>query len=238
MLQLYIAVKGVANMIAKLHRRSDGLRKKKLIRAAWICTSAIIVVVGCVAWSIYAYSDNSEAIQADAAIVLGAEVWDERPSPVFRERINHAINLYNDGYIHKIIFTGGQGDGDGLAEAIVAQRYAVEHAVHEADILIETRSRTTEQNLYYASQIASDQHLTRFLIVSDPLHMKRAMLLARDMGMDVYPSPTPTTMYQSSSTQLRFLARETYFYLTYLLRRPFVLRQRSGNVQKVPVMGL
>jgi uncharacterized SAM-binding protein YcdF (DUF218 family) len=224
--------------VSKIDREMDGLRKKKLIRAVLVCTSAIIVVTGCVAWSIYAYSDNSETVQADAAIVLGAEVWGEQPSPVFRERINHAINLYNDGYIHKIIFTGGKGDDDGLAEAIVAQRYAVERAVPEADILIETRSRTTEQNLYYASQVASNQRLTRFLIVSDPLHMKRAMLLARDMGMNVHPSPTPTTMYQSLGTQLRFLARETYFYLTYLLRRPFALRERSGDVRQVPVMGL
>jgi len=214
------------------------LRKKKLIRVVLVCTSAVIAVIGYVAWSIYAYSNNSETVQADAAIVLGAEVWGEQPSPVFRERINHAINLYNDGYIHKIIFTGGRGDGAGLAEAIVAQRYAVEHAVPEGDILVETRSRTTEQNLYYANQVASDQSLTRFLIVSDPLHMKRAMLLARDMGMDVYPSPTPTTMYQSPSTQLHFLVRETYFYLTHLLRRPFALRQRSGNVRKAQVTGL
>jgi uncharacterized SAM-binding protein YcdF (DUF218 family) len=27
-----------------------------------------------------------------------------------------------------------------------------------------------------------NQHLTRFLIVSDPLHMKRAVLMAQDMG--------------------------------------------------------
>jgi uncharacterized SAM-binding protein YcdF (DUF218 family) len=203
------------------------LRKQWFVRALLILAFAGIVAVGYVASSIYSYAGNSEAIPADAAIVLGAEVWGGQPSPVFRERINHAIKLYHDGFVLKIIFTGGQGDGDELAEAVVAQRYAVERAVPEVDVLTETESRTTEQNLYYANQVAADHHLTRFLIVSDPLHMKRAVLMAQDMGMDAYPSPTPTTMYQSWSTQLEFLARETYFYLTYLVRRSFDLSMAS-----------
>ena len=44
---------------------------------------------------------------ADAAVVLGAAAWDKRPSPVFRERINHAITLYQSHRVGKIIFTGG-----------------------------------------------------------------------------------------------------------------------------------
>jgi uncharacterized SAM-binding protein YcdF (DUF218 family) len=203
------------------------LRKQWLIRALLTLALAGIIAIGYVAGSIYFYAGNSETIPADAAIVLGAEAWGEQPSPVFRERINHAIKLYHGGFVLKIIFTGGQGDGDELAEAVVAQRYAVERDVPKVDVLTETESRTTEQNLYYANQVAADHHLTRFLIVSDPLHMKRAVLMAQDMGMDAYPSPTPTTMYQSRGTQLEFLARETYFYLTYLVRRPLALRQRS-----------
>ena len=211
-------------------QESSRLRKQWLIRALLALAFVVVIVIGCVAWSIHSYSGSSEAIQADAAIVLGAAAWGEQPSPVFRERINHAIELYHSGYVHKIVFTGGQGDSNEPAEAIVAQRYATEHAVPETDVLTETQSRTTEQNLYYANQVAADHHLTRFLIVSDPLHMKRAMLMARDMGMDAYPSPTPTTRYQSRGSQLRFLARETYFYLTYLLRRSFALPsvQRSS----------
>jgi uncharacterized SAM-binding protein YcdF (DUF218 family) len=199
------------------------LRKRALIRGLLTLVCAGVVAIGYVAWSIYSYDSNSQIVQADAAIVLGAAVWGEQPSPVFRERINHAIELYHGGYIHKIIFTGGQGDANEPSEAIVAKRYAVEHGVPEANILTETRSRTTEQNLYYANQEAAGHHLTRFFIVSDPLHMKRAMRMAHDMGMDAYPSTTPTTRYQSKGSQFRFLVRETYFYLTYSLRRTFDL---------------
>jgi uncharacterized SAM-binding protein YcdF (DUF218 family) len=202
-------------------KRSTRSKRKRPLRAVLIVAWVAALLIGYAAWSIYAYSSNVDVVHADAAIVLGAAAWGERPSPVFEERINHAIELYNSGYVHKIIFTGGQGSSDEPPEAIVARRYAIKHGVPEIDLLIETRSRTTKQNLYHAHQVATAHHLTRFLIVSDPLHMKRAVLMAQDMGMDATPSPTPTTRYRSLGTQLGFLARETYFYLVYLVDRSF-----------------
>lgn len=178
-----------------------------------------IIAIGLLAVSIYFYGNNSTAIRADAAIVLGAAVWNEKPSPVFRERINHGINLYKSDRVNKIIFTGGQGSGKELAEAIVAKNYAVRQGVSELHILTETQSRTTYQNLYYAKQVAEEHQVSQFLIVSDPLHMKRAMLMAKGLGMKAYPSPTPTTKYKSLNSKLPFLLRETYFYIHYLASR-------------------
>jgi len=57
------------------------------------------------------------------------------------------------------------------------------------------------------------------LIVSDPMHMKRAMTMASDVGLDAHPSPTPTTKYKSLQAQMTELARETVYYLGYLLGR-------------------
>jgi uncharacterized SAM-binding protein YcdF (DUF218 family) len=64
--------------------------------------------------------------------------------------------------------------------------------------------------------------LESVVIVSDLLHIKRSVLMARDLGMEADPAPTPTTRYRSWRTQIRFLARETFFYLLYLGVRPFV----------------
>jgi len=57
--------------------------------------------------------------------------------------------------------------------------------------------------------------------VSDPLHMKRAVLMARDVGLEAGPSPTPSTRYRGFGSQARMLARETYYYIGYLLSRSF-----------------
>ena len=67
-----------------------------------------------------------------------------------------------------------------------------------------------EENSYYTA-----------IIVSDPLHMKRAMLMAKDYGMKAYSSPTPTTRYISLKSKFSFLAREEFFYVGYRVYRIF-----------------
>jgi uncharacterized SAM-binding protein YcdF (DUF218 family) len=195
------------------------LKKRWLALTLLGLISMFLVVFGYSALSIYLYGSNTSKVPADAAIVLGAAAWGDKPSPVFRERINHGINLYKRNDIQQLIFTGGQGESSEPAEAIVAKRYAIAQGVDAADILTETQSRTTRQNLYYASQVATTHQLRRILIISDPLHMKRSVLMARDLGIDAYPSPTPTTRYRSFKSQMSFLARETYFYFVYQLFR-------------------
>ncbi|MBE8966463.1 YdcF family protein [Nostocales cyanobacterium LEGE 12452] len=191
--------------------------KKWLILLTVALISALLLAIASSASSIYLYGSSTDNIKADAAIVLGAAVWKDEPSPVFRERINHAINLYKNGSVKTIIFTGGVGDSNEPAEAIVGKNYAIAQQVKAADILIETQSRTTHQNLKNALEVANAHQLTKFLIVSDPLHMKRAVLMARGLGMDAHSSPTPTTRYRSFYSQMEFLSRETYFYFVYLV---------------------
>jgi uncharacterized SAM-binding protein YcdF (DUF218 family) len=188
--------------------------------------------IGFTAWSIFSYSNYSSNNKADGIVVLGAAIWGNQPSPVFRERINHAINLYKDGYAHTLIFTGGKGNPNELSEAEIAKQYAIERGIPSKDILVEALSKTTEQNLCYAKQLAIDHHLETLIIVSDPLHMKRAMRIARDIGLKAYSSPTPTTRYRSLITKTGFLARETYYYQQYLLRHLFY-QCHAQNVETV-----
>jgi uncharacterized SAM-binding protein YcdF (DUF218 family) len=52
-------------------------------------------------------------------------------------------------------------------------------------------------------------------MVSDPLHMKRSITMAKDFNLNVYSSPTPTTRYISLNTKLKFLFYELFFYVLY-----------------------
>ena len=171
--------------------------------------------------SIYRYSPTEAPTNADAAIVLGAAVWGDRPSPVFEERIAHAIRLYQSNSVQFLIFTGGVGKDDSLSEAEVGRQVAVEAGVPGERILVEEDSAVTYENLEYAKRLAELEGLSTFLIVSDPLHMKRATEMARDLGMTAFPSPTPTTRYETWGSKLPFLLRETYFYLSYRIHRIF-----------------
>ncbi|KAA3644775.1 MAG: YdcF family protein [Chloroflexi bacterium] len=176
------------------------------------------LVIAYIAVDIYRFSLQDQTQPADAAIVLGAAVWEDEPSPVFRERINHAIGLYFRGTVSAIIFTGGRSSEDLLSEAEAAKNYAVEHGVPADIIFIEVESTITFENLSFASQIVEQEGFGTVLLVSDPLHMKRAMMMAADLGLEVYSSPTPTSLYQSVRTRGEFLIREVYFLISYDLQ--------------------
>jgi len=198
---------------------------KKIAKSMLVICCALIFVTGLLAQLIYSYRKAPSDVQADAAVVLGAAVWGKDLSPVFRERVNHATDLYRRGRVRKLIFTGGQGGRGEPTESFAASQYALARGVPAGDILIEERSRTTYENIHYAKQVADGHGLKKVLIVSDPLHMKRAMVMAGDMGVEAYPSPSPSTRLQSVKSLSCLLAHETYYYLGYLLSRPFTRRE-------------
>jgi uncharacterized SAM-binding protein YcdF (DUF218 family) len=149
--------------------------------------------------------------RADAAIILGAAVWGSRPSPVFEERIKYGLILYRSGKVRRLILTGGYGEGSRHAESEVAAAYLEARGVPRSAMLIEVRSRTTLQNLEEAKRLMGSEGLRSALIVSDPLHMRRALSQAHGLDISAEPSPTLTSRYRSLSTKAQFLLRELYF---------------------------
>lgn len=143
---------------------------------------------------IYSYSKTDQTQKADAAIVLGTAVWGDEPSPVFRERIRHSIWLYQNNYVDYLIFTGGKGEGQKHAEAEVAKKYAVEKGIPEDKIFMENQSRITDENLLFSKPILKNENFKKVLLVSDPLHMKRAMEMAENHQIEAFSSPTTSTL--------------------------------------------
>ena len=120
-----------------------------------------------------------------------------------------------------MILTGGIGEGNDVSDAYIAKQYAISKSVPEQAIFIEEKSIITEENLENAKAIMDENSFYTAIIVSDPLHMKRAMLMAADYGIDACSSPTPTTMYRSLKTKIPFLVREEFFYIGYSIVRIF-----------------
>ena len=172
--------------------------------------------------SICAYSLRDETCEADVAIVLGAATSDGGVSPVYRERLNHGIFLYQQGIVEKIIVTGGQAEGNEQSDAYRAKQYVMSQGIPEEDILTEDKSTITQENLENTRAIMDEAGYQTAVIVSDPLHMKRAMLMAGNAGIEAYSSPTRTTMYRSMRTKIPFLAREVFFYVGYKWYRIFL----------------
>lgn len=193
------------------------MKKKKILSLLMLILSAAIIYVIATAVTIWNYQSVDERQAADVAIVLGAATWGDEVSPVFRERINHGIWLYEQNYVKKIILTGGKTEGSVHSEAYIAMQYALQNGVPEEAILLEEESTVTLENLENAKAIMEAKGYDNAIIVSDPLHMKRVRLLARECEMTAWLSPTPTTMFRSLSSKLPFLAREVFMYTGYQL---------------------
>ena len=194
------------------------LPAKRLVRRILgILLGAAFVWLAVLSWSIVSFGAHDHATSHDAAIVLGAAAHGSRPSPVFCERIRHALALYRAGTVRKLIFTGGFGPGAARSDSEVARDLALRAGVPASDILIETRSRTTRQNLLEAKRLMDSAGLRTAAVVSDPLHMKRALQMCLDLGMAAVSSPTPTTRYRGWRAKAGFFVRELYFYNHYLI---------------------
>lgn len=176
-----------------------------------------IVILGLALWlagvagwiAVFGGKDRSKP--SDCAIVLGAAAYGNKPSPVFAERINHAVELHRSGTVKYLLFTGGRVTAADKSESAVARTYALAAGVPPGAILTEDQSRTTGQNLQEAKRVMGLHGLRTAVIVSDAPHLKRAASMAADMGIVAVTSPTPTSRYRSFGAKAGFLAREVFF---------------------------
>jgi len=157
-----------------LFRSRNGLRYY-LFRGIGLSILLILGIFGVGAWQVYHTGSQPlpHHVRADAALVLGAAAWDKRPSPVFRERINHAITLYQSHRVEKIVFTGGTSKKGYMTEAEVGRRYALKQGIPAHNIIFENTSRNTYENIRNIRPILRAEGIESIIIVSDPYHLAR-----------------------------------------------------------------
>ena len=193
------------------------MRLKTIRHILLVVVVGIAAMTAFTAFRIHSYASVFSDSPSDAAIILGAAIWKDKPSPVFKARIDHGINLHKQGKVKTLVFTGGVGTGEVYAESEVAKQYAMSQGIAAENILIETRSQITFENLTESKLLLDANNIDTVLLVSDPLHMKRAMTMAQDLNINAASSPTPMSLYKSWRTKSGFLAREVFYYIGYLL---------------------
>ncbi|MEQ1876725.1 MAG: YdcF family protein [Bdellovibrionia bacterium] len=186
-------------------------RKKKRVLIGAVVTFGLPFLWGVgVAIGIVSAGGPNPSATGDAAIVLGAAVWEDKPSPVFAARIDHALDLYRRGQVKQLVFTGGLGEGDLISEGEAARRYALEKGIPRSALLVESQSKDTAQNLAGAQRLMSSAGLRTAVIVSDPYHLRRSGMLARRLHLPHVCSPTQTSGYSGFFARAKQLASETY----------------------------
>jgi uncharacterized SAM-binding protein YcdF (DUF218 family) len=195
--------------------------QRKPERRSWKARVAAVVVlvlaVAALAWcrwvylQIEHYANLDEAAPADAICVFGAAEYDGRPSPVFRARLDHALELYRRGIAPLIITLGGNG-GDQYNEGGVGQEYLMSRGVLEQNIIAETESRNTADSARRVAVIARANGLRRLVIVSDGTHLFRIHAICAADGLNVLTSPRSSVVIPGSSLEFDRIAHEILSY--------------------------
>lgn len=182
----------------------------RLIRVITALCLLLVFGWGCALLAIFVFGRRDEAKPADVIVVLGADQYDGKPSPVLKARLDHAIELYRAGIAPTLIFTGGVGVGDTVSEAEVGRRYAVRQGVPREQILIEAAGLSTEASMITVKGLMDERSFSSAVLVSDPFHMLRLRLLASGMGIRAYSSPTRTSPIGfDSPAEWRHVLRES-----------------------------
>ena len=188
--------------------------RRRIRVALSVCAVAAAIVFAAVMANVYRQGSLEEVRSADAIVVLGASQWNGAPSPVFRARLDNALQLYKGGYAPLIILTGGKGAGDAVSESQAGKEYLMRRGIDGSVILIEEQSRTTLQNLRYTAALLRGRNLNTILLVSHDFHMMRAKAMAIDLGMTAFSAPVKT---KNGIEKFKYSAREAWVYLLFLV---------------------
>jgi uncharacterized SAM-binding protein YcdF (DUF218 family) len=159
---------------------------------------------------------QDDARKADAIVVLGAAQYNGRPSPVFKARLDHALELFQKGYAHSIITTGGYGPDPNFSEADVGTKYLIQHGVDKDVIITEQGSGSTSDSIHAVSGLLQAKRWKTALVVSDGFHLFRLKRMFENNGIVVYTSPAPNSPIEmAASERLFYTMREVILFSAY-----------------------
>lgn len=122
-----------------------------------------------------------DAPKRSAVIVFGAGLWrDGTPTPVLRDRVATAAQLYFTGKAEKLVMSGGNPTID-YDEPGAMRRYALSLGVPDEAIVLDYAGRRTYDTCYRARHIFGIQQA---ILVTQAFHLPRALYLCNQLGID------------------------------------------------------
>ena len=138
---------------------------------------------------------TAEPEKADVLIVLGAGIRGDLPSVVLRNRLDRALDCYEQNPDLLIIVSGGMGEGESSTEASVMKKWLVAAGVPADSIIEEGKSQSTEENFIFSFDIinrlfngsgAAAESNPRVAFVTTRFHVFRASRIAKKLGFNTF----------------------------------------------------
>ena len=178
---------------------------KLLLVLALAGTAFFSILLGLVLGGAHDSIDGSPRVM----IILGCQLHDWGPSVMLQDRLDKALEYLEDHPDMTVVVAGGQGPEEPTSEAQGMADYLADHGVNRDNIILETQSHNTNQNLRFSAQRLAEAGLDPtddVVIVSNGFHLTRAKMLAERIGfqgVSVLAAPSSHT-----PTRLKMYVRE------------------------------
>lgn len=168
--------------------------------------------------------------QRPVAIVFGAGLTrDGSPTPVLRDRVETAAQLYFAGKVEKLLMSGDNRFVD-YNEPGAMRAFALELGVPDEDIVLDYAGRRTYDTCYRAKEIFG---VDQAILVTQRFHLPRALMICNGLGVDGIGVSADLRTYRKSS-QLIWNVRELPATLVALIET-FITRPLPVLGDKEPI---
>jgi uncharacterized SAM-binding protein YcdF (DUF218 family) len=132
---------------------------------------------------------------SSAVLVLGASLKDDgKPSPAMVRRVAKGCEFFQAQKADFLILSGGYTSKiSELCEAEIMGQLAMENGLGQDHILLETKARTTLENILNSERLIRDKSIDRLIIISDPVHLPRVQLICDKRGVSAELIATDTS---------------------------------------------
>lgn len=162
------------------------------LKTLYLVLSSLFMYFGLVFYNFlmlsFIYQLNRPSYTQDFILVLGSGLIEGQiVPPLLAQRIDKAIQFYSEQkkstqHPLKIIMSGGKGSDELIAESVAMKKYALEKGIPEKDILVETHSTNTLENMKFSKQIMEKEYGNehfKTIFVTNNFHLFRAGLLTK-----------------------------------------------------------
>lgn len=173
---------------------------------------SFLVIEGLVASKLHSEGEAN----LDYVIVLGAQVHENGPSIVLQYRLDRAVEYLEENPDTMCIVSGGQGKNEPFSEAKGMADYLMEQGIPGERLILETESKTTEQNLRNSMEYVKSG--STIGILTNDFHVFRALQIAKSQGISNYcgiaagssPKFLPNNMLREYFAELKFMIKSLF----------------------------
>jgi uncharacterized SAM-binding protein YcdF (DUF218 family) len=176
---------------------------------------ALLLFLGITGTRIVGAAAETAARKADVIAVFGAAEYAGRPSPVYRARLDHAYELFEQGMAPVVITTGGSAQDPEFSEGGVGRDYLLRRGIPEQALIAETQGSDTAQSAARVANIMRANGMHSCIAVSDAYHVFRIRALLEHEGVQVEVAPRPQSRPHPLWERFAAVMREAASYLAW-----------------------